>query len=136
MNEIPFSLSLNTETVVALITLAGVILSIGYGRAANKNANAANCAVNNRGPNEPVIYEMVRDTYKTVLNMEGWKDSYEGGPLDSGDKVVAFVDRVDTMHGDIINLYREMQETRKDVKKYGCPVKMGQSDDCVEGRDE
>ena len=135
MNEVPFSLSLNTETIVALITLAGVILSVGYGRAANRNAADANQAVNNRRPHEPKIYDLVLDTYKTTLEIQGWKEGYNGGPLDTGDKVVAFVDKVDVMHGDIVQLRKEVLQTKNDVKKYGCPVALGDSKDCRGGRE-
>lgn len=131
MNEVPFSLSLNTETVVALITLAGVILSIGYGRAANKQATGANSAVNNRAPDEPAIYEMVRDTYISITKMEGWKDGYAGGPLDDGVKVMKFVERVDKMHDDIVKIQQCLEDTREDIKVYGCPVKLRKTDVCL-----
>lgn len=130
MDEIPFSFSLNTDTVVALVTLAGVILSIGYARLANREATAANQAVNGRGPGEPVIYDMVFDTYKKVTHMEGWKDSYEGGPLDSGPKVVQFVDKVDVMHGELVDLKKSMNRAIQDIEKYGCPVKKSEQEGC------
>jgi hypothetical protein len=134
MNEVPFSLSINTETIVALITLAGVILSVGYARLAHSQAKGANVAVNNRGPEAPKIYDLVFKTYEELIHMRGWKKGYEGGPLDSGAKVVHFVNRVDNMDNRIKEIQGSLDLARDDIIKYGCPVKSGERDLCI--RDE
>ena len=130
MNEIPFSLSVNTETIVAMVTLAGVILSVGFAHAANKNAGEANRAVNNRPAGEPSIYKLVHDTFKKVVHIDNWKDSYDGGPLDSGPKVEVFVDGVIALHKDVKGLHTQLDALNLAVIKYGCPVKLGQEKEC------
>lgn len=130
MTELPISFSLNTETIVALITLAGVILSIKYSHSAKSEAGAANRAVNNRGPEEPSIYNLVLDTYKEVVQMKTWKDSYDGGPLDSGPKVSTFVEGVNLLHEDVGDIKDSLEQLRTDVIKYGCPVKLGHMEEC------
>jgi hypothetical protein len=108
----------HTETLIALLGVAGSVLAaIGaviaawFAFYARKEARGANAAVNNRAPGETPLYDMVRythhnvqETNKRLHDVLMWQASYEGGPLDSGPKVSAFVHRVERMDADIQKL--------------------------------
>lgn len=105
----------HVETIVALITLAGVMLTGIWAYSARNSSHAANRAVNNRGSNAPIIYDMVRDTHERVKDISNkvdelskWKAGFEGSSLTDGAAVERLVTKVDKIENDII--------------KYGCPV--------------
>jgi len=78
--------------VVAGFTLLGSILAAYWAQHAKREATAANDAVNHRHESgTPRLYDLaVRNDERTKELIE-WKRGYDGGPLDSGDKVEDFV---------------------------------------------
>jgi hypothetical protein len=124
-------LQLNGDTIVALITLAGTGTSSVIALAAAIFASRANKAVNGRAAGEPIIYDMVKETRDKVTIMENWKHDYEGGPLDTGQKVDDFVHRVDAMGRAVSNIPHQLKALADDIKRYGCPVKLGQGRECL-----
>jgi Spy/CpxP family protein refolding chaperone len=147
MTAYMLDLQFNTATVVALLTLAGVIFSSVMALAAAKHAKGSNVAVNNRSNGEPKIYDLALNTYKELLEtrsqlneQQKWHDEYEGGPLDTGKKVEDFVGRVEEMaktctsaKEDVSKIRERLDQIDKNVIKYGCPVKLDQSDNCLKG---
>jgi hypothetical protein len=131
MLAVLIDLSLNASTVVALITLAGTIMSSFIALAAAVFASRANKAVNGRGAGEPVIYDMVKETRDKVVLLQAWKDDYNGGPLDTGDKVDAFVSKVEKINDTCESLGPKFEHLGKEIRKYGCPVKLGEVKECV-----
>lgn len=121
-------ISLNSDTVVSLITLATSIVAGAYALLAHRSAAGANRAVNNRGPHEPVLYEMVRETYARMLLIDNWKHDREKGPLGNNEKVQSFVSGVDDLGKIVRRLDATAKELKDDVRKYGCPVRLGQLD--------
>jgi hypothetical protein len=114
---------------------------------AAKEAAGANKAVNNRQPHEKPLYEMVKDTYVlgianslSLKKFELWYDGYDGGPLDTGQKAQAFVDRSDKCFDDLRvhldQIEQRVEEIRSevlaDVMKYGCPVAKREADQLPE----
>ena len=78
---------------------------------ARHEAKAANKAVNNvdRPSNQPRIYDMVFDLHAQGKELIEWKRTYDGGPLDDGKKVTAFVERVD---GELASIKNDVHEIR------------------------
>jgi len=74
---------------------------------ARREAQQANKAVNNADNGQPRIYDMIFDLHRRSAELMDWKRTYDGGPLDNGAKVTAFVERVDT----------ELHEIRHDVRE-------------------
>jgi hypothetical protein len=128
MEAIPIDLTLDPNTVVALLTLCGVILSTFYARHAKTEASQANKAVNQRGPGEPTLYQLVLNMFAKVEQISKWKATYEGGPLDEGSKVRSFVEKVDSIE-------KTVKELKQDVKTYGCPVKLRDAEKCLQETD-
>ena len=142
----------HAETLIALLGVAGSVLAaIGavcatifayYGR---KEAAGTNRAVNNRQPHEKPLYEMVKDTYVlgvanslSLKKMEMWYASYDGGPLDTGEKAEAFVAASDKSFDDL-RIHLDQIEERveviraevlADVMKYGCPMSVRENPSC------
>jgi hypothetical protein len=131
MFAIMLDLQFNTSTVVALITLAGTLFTAIVALASAVWASQANKAVNNRGTGEPIIYDMVKETRDKVVVMENWKHDYEGGSLDTGEKVEKFVSKVDKIAERCGDVNDKLEDIKKDVRKYGCPVKLGERNDCA-----
>jgi peptidoglycan hydrolase CwlO-like protein len=133
-----FDLSVNKDTVVALITLSGVILSVFYSKKAQNNAYQANRAVNCRMPGEPTIWEMVRETkqdvkeiQKEVRGLTSWKEGYKDGPLDSGHKVEEFVNNMKNLQDCVGGFDTKINDLNKQIKKYGCPVRQKEALECL-----
>ena len=88
-----------------LIPALGVLLAgLGawFAAMAKRHSKQANEAVNQvHQQNTPRIYDLVLDLHAQGDELVAWKRTYDGGPLDSGPKVVAFVNRVDTELRDI-----------------------------------
>jgi len=91
------------EHIVAIATLCGVVFSAimatlaAYFQAkAKKDLAEVNDAVNHRvekhGDNALKLYDLVWENHERNNELIEWKRGYDGGPLDKGDKVVAFVE--------------------------------------------
>lgn len=124
-------LKFNPDTVVALITLGGVIFSGIVSIFAMHHARQGNKAVNGVRPGEPRMYDLAFDTHKRVLGLEAWKDGYAGGPLDTGGKVTDFVHDFTHVKNNCEQIMNELSSIKEDVRKYGCPVKLGEEDRCL-----
>jgi hypothetical protein len=131
MIAVILDLQLNGDTIVALITLAGTGASSVIALAAAIFASRANKAVNGRAADEPIIYDMVKETRDKVTIMENWRDDYKDGPLDSGQKVDDFVHRVDAMGKAVSKIPHQLRALADDIKRYGCPIKLGQGRECL-----
>ena len=83
------------EHLIAALTACLAGLGAYFAGRARNEAKNANRAVNNTGGSQPRIYDMIFDLHDSSKELVEWKRSYEGGPLDSGPKVVEFVSRVD-----------------------------------------
>jgi hypothetical protein len=118
-------LSISPDTIMALLTLAGVVFASVYSAKGHSKADAANRAVNGRGAGEPVLYDMVRETRDRVGGLEEWRNSYRNGPLDTGDKVNAFVTGIDDLGKIVRKFDATAKELKEDVMRYGCPVRLG-----------
>ena len=96
--------------------ITGLIAGLGalLAALAKKHAKQANDAVNRRHlTGTPRIYDMVLDLHQKGEELLRWKRTYDGGPLDSGLKVKAFVERVDSELGEI---RREVHEVRENCQ--------------------
>ena len=96
--------------VTALIAGLGALLAA----LAKKHAKQANDAVNRRHvTGTPRIYDMVLDLHTQAAELVQWKRSYDGGPLDSGEKVERFVERIDqdihTLREDVTHIRENCQ---------------------------
>jgi hypothetical protein len=130
MIALVLDLDFSTETIVALITLAGVIFSGIVSMLAMLHARGSNKAVNGVGPNEPRMYDLAFSTHKKVLGLEQWREQYTGGSLDSGQKVETFMKEFEQVREGCAGLKDQLHEIREDVKRYGCPVKLGEEEKC------
>jgi len=99
--------------------IAALLAGLGAWAAAHarKEAKQANEAVNNvdRIAGQPRIYDMVFDLHMQGKELVTWKRSYDGGPLDSGEKVEAFVTRIDA---DLCELHKDLKALRENCP--GC----------------
>jgi len=130
----PNEIIMTTDTAVALLALTGSIVAGTTGimvaiimRRNQREMGAVNRAVNNRAPNEPILYDLVKSTHDKVHEIEQWKAQYQGGPLDTGAKANEFVKDVHKLE-DVINETAELiTDLRRDMLELGCPVKLGQA---------
>jgi hypothetical protein len=111
-------LTFDSNTVVGLLALLGVMYTAS-------KSNAANKAVNGVGKDQPRIYDMVYGTHHRLKAMEAWHDDYEGGPLDNGEKVKNFVAGVKAKDDMLAEIAEEVKLAREEIVEYGCPVKLG-----------
>jgi hypothetical protein len=80
-------------TLCILISTVWSFLSARRSKVAASQATQANDAVNHRHINQtPRLYDVVLKTDKQVDELVNWKRTYDGGPLDSGQKVIDFMD--------------------------------------------
>jgi hypothetical protein len=91
--------------------LAALLAGIGayFSGRARREASQANKAVNNAQNGQPRIYDMIFELHAQGRELIDWKRTYDGGPLDSGQKVTAFVERVD---GELETIRRDVHEIR------------------------
>ena len=112
-------MDLPTATViVGGITAIGSGVSAYIAYLAKKHAQETNDAVNHRHQNgTPRVYDMLLDVFnhvgdirEKVGELHVWQKSYQGGPLDTGAKVIEFVneteERFTKIHGKLDNLER------------------------------
>lgn len=146
-------IAFHLEFVIAIIVLAGVLITAFASLAAavfafrgNKNASEINKAVNNRPKGDPTLYELV-SSYGTsikahtehmhvlredltevksdVKELKGWKTSYEDGPMESGKEARDFSTQTE----------KSFEEIKKLIKNSGCPVRLGQLEECLDKKD-
>ena len=102
------------EALVSAI--AALLAGIGayFSGRARREAQQANKAVNNAQNGQPRIYDMIFELHAQGRELIDWKRTYDGGPLDSGTKVTAFVARVD---GELETIRRDVHEIRTNCKQ-------------------
>lgn len=102
------------EALVSAI--AALLAGIGayFSGRARREAQQANKAVNNAQNGQPRIYDMIFELHAQGRELIDWKRTYDGGPLDSGPKVTAFVERVD---GELETIRRDVHEIRTNCKQ-------------------
>ena len=121
---------------LAIAALASAY-SAWHSKKASRTGETINDAVNHRhekaGPHAPKLYDAVIALHETAEHLHKktdtidakadrlvkWQEGYLGGPLDHGDKVVAFVESVD-------DLKTQVQKLEHHCKKKDC------SDGCDE----
>ena len=125
-------MSMHTEIIVAAIGLAGVsltallsLLTAWMQLHAKRSLNEVNDAVNNRHAKgyagAPKLYDLAVTNHaqisvvmEKVDELVEWKNSYANGPMDTGAKVMQFVEdnnqRLDNLH--------------QKIEDCGCPYRM------------
>lgn len=90
------------DQLVPALTVLLAGLGAFFAALAKKHSKQANEAVNQAHTmGTPRIYDMVFELHAQGRELIAWKRSYDGGPLDNGVKVKAFVERVDVELNDI-----------------------------------
>ena len=124
---------LNTETVVGILALAGIVFGSVIGLKTKRQATEANRAVNHQRDGEPTILELVKQTnegvkdirrnitdlYKKVDVVENFMHRYDGSALSDGAAVERLVAKVD-------HCAENIEDLKRDVMTYGCPVRTGE----------
>ena len=86
----------STHIIVSLIGLAGVSVTAVFSYLSSSRAKEINDAVNHRhekrGADAPKLYDLAWENHRKVDELIEWKRTYQGGPLDDGNKVVDFVE--------------------------------------------
>ena len=89
----------STQIIVSLIGLAGISVNAVFSYLSSARAKEINDAVNHRhekrGADAPKLYDLAWENHRKVDELVEWKRTYQGGPLDDGNKVVEFVDRTE-----------------------------------------
>lgn len=81
-----------TEVIVGILSFLGIIISSVFSFLSHKNSKQINSAVNNVGPKEPRIYDIVMSNQIKLEHIEkrqtdivNWKDSFKESPWSTGD---------------------------------------------------
>jgi len=102
-------------TVGYIVTAAIGTYTAWTAKKAKENSEQINDAVNHRhekaGPNAPKLYDAIISLHEHGERMDKkadelleWKRTYDGGPLDTGHKVIEFVDSVKALKENVDSL--------------------------------
>jgi hypothetical protein len=128
-------LATHLDLLIVLTVLLGLLAAaIIWARRGAIEAKAANKAVNGRPASDPILYDMVRDIHKNQSDLIpkvdkacSFIDGYSGSELPNAASVNDLVSNVKELNLSQRRLEENCKELRRDVFKYGCPVKTGES---------
>ena len=151
MNPLPLLDHLpTTGWAVMALTLGGliwIIILLVRGRATQQQINTA---VNHRNTGEPTLVAMVSEIHadhrqlredvhfiKTEVNgLQQWKASYTGSEFGNAADITHFIHEIrDGINGckkEIRTLQATADTNKELIKKYGCPVRLQEREECLQ----
>lgn len=139
--------ALNFEKLTAATVVCGLLVIIVRWllgsfaerlKAIETAVNEVNDAVNHadkRGPDAMKLYDMVMDAHRRgkatadqVSELVDWKRSYENGPMDTGVKVIEYVEGTSKK---LDELGAKVDQCKERIEAVGCPVRLEQAEQCL-----
>lgn len=99
---------------------------------ASVSASAANRAVNGVDGGSRRLYDLVAEMHIDFAEFSAWMRSYQGGPLDTGPKVIQFVRKVEEELDAIRAIRQEMHHCKlrlDQLAEHGCARRCGAEHD-------
>jgi len=121
------------KLTLAVIGAIGGIAASYFAYKSKQQATLANRAVNGNQPGSTRLYDLAVENHQKLHECQGklgeishWYEQYQGGPLDTGPKVEAFVKNT---NDNFCLLHQELKALDIKIDHHACPYSKGRTED-------